>query len=53
MNVVPGTEHPKSLLFVPLIIGDKVKSYVSLQNIDMKMLSVNLMYGCLKHWQIA
>ena len=28
------TEHPKSLLFVPLIIGDKVKSYVSLQNID-------------------
>ncbi len=34
MNVLPGTEHPKSLLFVPLIIGDKVKSYVSLQNID-------------------
>jgi signal transduction histidine kinase/CheY-like chemotaxis protein len=34
MNVVPGTEHPKSLLFVPLIIGDKVKSYVSLQNVD-------------------
>jgi K+-sensing histidine kinase KdpD/CheY-like chemotaxis protein len=34
MNVLPGTEHPKSLLFVPLIIGDKVKSYVSLQNVD-------------------
>lgn len=34
MNVAPGTEHPKSLLFVPLIIGDKVKSYISLQNID-------------------
>ena len=34
MNVLPGTEFPKSLLFVPLIIGDKVKSYVSLQNID-------------------
>ncbi|MGH2563444.1 MAG: GAF domain-containing protein, partial [Ginsengibacter sp.] len=34
INVAPGTEHPKSLLFVPLIIGDKVKSYVSLQNID-------------------
>ena len=34
MNVLPGSEHPKSLLFVPLISGDKVKSYVSLQNID-------------------
>jgi len=34
MKVLPGTEHPKSLLFVPLISGDKVKSYVSLQNID-------------------
>ena len=34
MKVVPGTELPKSLLFVPLISGDKVKSYVSLQNID-------------------
>jgi len=34
MRVLPGTEHPKSLLFVPLIIGDKVKSYVSLQNVD-------------------
>jgi GAF domain-containing protein/CheY-like chemotaxis protein len=34
MNVLPGTEHPRSLLFVPLISGDKVKSYVSLQNVD-------------------
>ena len=34
MKVVPGTQLPKSLLFVPLISGDKVKSYVSLQNID-------------------
>src|SRR5688572_2287284 len=34
MTVLPGTEHPKSLLFVPLILGDKVKSYVSLQNVD-------------------
>jgi GAF domain-containing protein len=34
MKVLPGTEHPKSLLFVPLISGDKVKSYVSLQNVD-------------------
>ena len=34
LKVIPGTEWPKSLLFVPLISGDKVKSYVSLQNID-------------------
>ncbi len=34
MNVAHGTEFPRSLLFVPLIVGDKVKSYVSLQNID-------------------
>ena len=34
MKVLPGTELPKSLLFVPLISGDKVRSYVSLQNID-------------------
>ena len=36
MTVLPGTEYPKSLLFVPLIIGDKVKSYVSLQNVDIE-----------------
>jgi signal transduction histidine kinase/CheY-like chemotaxis protein/uncharacterized protein YigA (DUF484 family) len=36
MTVLPGTEYPKSLLFVPLIIGDKVKSYVSLQNVDVE-----------------
>lgn len=34
MKVLPGTELPKSLLFVPLISGEKVKSYVSLQNVD-------------------
>jgi GAF domain-containing protein len=34
IDVVPGTEPPKSLLFVPLIIGDLVKGYVTLQNID-------------------
>ena len=34
LTVLPGTELPKSLLFVPLMSGDKVKSYVSLQNID-------------------
>jgi GAF domain-containing protein len=32
--VIPGTELPKSLLFVPLVVGDKITSYVSLQNID-------------------
>ncbi|HEU4633801.1 MAG TPA: GAF domain-containing protein, partial [Flavisolibacter sp.] len=34
MEILPGTEDPKSLLFVPLISGDRVKSYVSLQNVD-------------------
>jgi transcriptional regulator with GAF, ATPase, and Fis domain len=31
---VPGTELPKSALFVPMIIGDSVKGYVTLQNLD-------------------
>jgi GAF domain-containing protein/CheY-like chemotaxis protein len=34
MRVLPGSEFPKSALYVPLIIGDKVTSYVSLQNVD-------------------
>ena len=34
LRVLPGSEFPKSALFVPLIIGDKVTSYVSLQNVD-------------------
>ncbi len=34
LKVVQGTESPKSLLFVPLIVGNKVTSYVSLQNVD-------------------
>ena len=34
LKVVSGTEMPKSLLFVPLIVGNKVNSYVSLQNVD-------------------
>ena len=33
-EVVGGTEPIKSGVFVPLIIGDKITSYVSLQNID-------------------
>ncbi len=34
MKAVSGTELPKSALYVPLIIGDKITSYVTLQNID-------------------
>ena len=34
LRVVPGTEMPKSMLFMPLKVGDKVNGYVSLQNID-------------------
>lgn len=33
-EALPGTELPKSVLFVPLIIGDSVRGYVSLQNLD-------------------
>ncbi|MBI4790760.1 MAG: GAF domain-containing protein [Chloroflexi bacterium] len=33
-SVVPGTEPPKSVLGVPLIVGDQVKGIVSVQNID-------------------
>jgi K+-sensing histidine kinase KdpD/DNA-binding response OmpR family regulator len=34
MQIIPGTEMPKSILFVPLTSGGKVNSYVSLQNMD-------------------
>jgi GAF domain-containing protein len=33
-EAVPGTAFPKSLLFVPLAVGDTVRGYVSLQNLD-------------------
>lgn len=33
-QAVPGTKLPKSALFVPLLIGDYVLGYVSLQNVD-------------------
>ena len=33
-EVIPGTEPIKSAVFVPLITGDKITSYVTLQNID-------------------
>ncbi len=34
INIVPGTEVPKSTLFVPLIANDEVRGWVSLQNVD-------------------
>jgi GAF domain-containing protein/CheY-like chemotaxis protein len=34
MRVLPGSEFPKSAIFVPLLIGEKVTGYVSLQNVD-------------------
>ncbi len=34
MRVIPGTEAPQSLLFVPLVVGETVIGYVSLQNVD-------------------
>ncbi len=34
LNVVPGTEYPKSMLFVPMIVGNNLKGYISLQNVD-------------------
>ena len=33
-KAVPGTVFPKSMLFVPLSVGDIVQGYVSLQNLD-------------------
>ena len=34
VKVIPGTAMPKSILMVPLVIGEKVTGYVSLQNVD-------------------
>ena len=33
-QAVPGTEWPKSMVYVPLKVGDTVPGYVSLQNLD-------------------
>lgn len=33
-KAIPGTQFPKSMVFVPLTIGDDVRGYVSLQNLD-------------------
>lgn len=40
-KAIPGTELPKSALFVPLILGDTVKGYVSLQNIEIENAFIN------------
>jgi GAF domain-containing protein len=34
LTAIPGTRLPKSLLFVPLIVGENVRGCVSLQNLD-------------------
>ncbi|HJQ13518.1 MAG TPA: GAF domain-containing protein [Anaerolineales bacterium] len=34
INIVPGTQAPKSTVIVPLIINNEVKGSVSLQNVD-------------------
>ena len=34
LKVVAGTEYPRSMLYVPLMVGNRVTSYVSLQNTD-------------------
>ncbi|PKD43353.1 GAF domain-containing protein [Rhodohalobacter barkolensis] len=33
-TAVPGTQFPQSMVFVPLVVGDTVRGYVSLQNLD-------------------
>jgi GAF domain-containing protein len=34
LYTVPGTRNPRSMLFVPLTVGESVGGYVSLQNLD-------------------
>ncbi|HXS58532.1 MAG TPA: GAF domain-containing protein [Hanamia sp.] len=34
LEAIGGTKMPKSLLFVPLLSGNEVKGYVSIQNVD-------------------
>lgn len=34
VKAIPGTVMPKSILFVPMVVGDEVRGYVSLQNLD-------------------
>ncbi len=34
LETLAGTEPPKSVVFVPLTLGEKITSYVTLQNVD-------------------
>ena len=34
LEAAPGTKVPKSMLYVPLVVGEEVRGYVSLQNLD-------------------
>ena len=34
IEIVPDTDDPKSMVFVPLIVGSDVKGFISLQNLD-------------------
>ena len=34
MSTVPGTEAARSVVFVPLVVGNEVKGSISLQNVD-------------------
>jgi GAF domain-containing protein/CheY-like chemotaxis protein len=34
IQLVPGTESPRAMVFVPLIVSDEVKGNISLQNLD-------------------
>ncbi|GAB2777065.1 GAF domain-containing protein [Salinimicrobium soli] len=34
VEAIPGTGFPKSAVFVPMLLGDTVKGYVTLQNLD-------------------
>ncbi|MFK5880352.1 MAG: GAF domain-containing protein, partial [Flavobacteriaceae bacterium] len=33
-TAVPGTMFPKSMVYIPLLLGEEVRGYVSLQNLD-------------------
>ncbi len=33
-STIPGTEPPKSAIFTPMIVGDTVTGYLSIQNVD-------------------
>jgi GAF domain-containing protein/DNA-binding response OmpR family regulator len=33
-STIEGTEPPKSVVFAPMIVGDEVQGYISIQNVD-------------------